>query len=71
MNLKLNYKSILNKNRRAEIRKQLAEVFGLSDSTIFGWLGGRLDPPQRYHAAIAKIMGVEVSDLFPNDIVTD
>lgn len=65
MNLKDKYNAILNKNARAEIRKKLAAVFGVSAPTIFNWLSGRSIPPKRYHAAIAKIMGTDVSELFP------
>ena len=65
MNLKAKYNAILNKNRRAEIRRQLAEVFGVSEPTIFAWLGGRLNPPKRNYAAIAEIMGEPVETLFP------
>ncbi|MCR5453405.1 MAG: hypothetical protein K6F33_00260 [Bacteroidales bacterium] len=66
MNLKAKYNTILNKKVRANIRKRFAEVFGVSDPTIFSWLGGRSNPPKRYHSTIATIMGMEVSELFPN-----
>jgi transcriptional regulator with XRE-family HTH domain len=65
MTLKTKYNAILNKNCRAQIRKKIAETFGVSSPTIFNWLSGRSVPPIRYRAAIAEIMGTDVSELFP------
>ena len=66
MKLKLIYKNILNKKIRAAIRTQLADVFGISQPTVYSWLSGRVIPPARYQSKIAEIMGAEVSELFPN-----
>lgn len=66
MNLKTKYNNILNKKTRAEIRKRFVDCFGVSYPTIFSWLSGRTTPPNRYHSAIAEIMGTDVSELFPN-----
>ena len=65
MNINLKYNSILNKKTRAKIKIQLADVFGISQPTIYSWLSGRVIPPVRYQSKIAEIMGTEVSELFP------
>lgn len=60
------FKSILSKKKRTEIRERMLRTFEVSQSTVRNWLYGRTTPPSDYWTAIAKIMGVSVSELFPD-----
>ena len=60
------YNTILSKKKRTEIRDRMLRTFEVSQSTVRNWLQGRNKPPQYYWSTIAKIMGMSVSELFPD-----
>lgn len=65
MNFSIKYNKILNKSQRDEIRHAIIKVIGVSYPTFNRWANGVTIPNKRYHAAIAEIMGVSESELFP------
>ncbi len=60
------YNSLVNKKERDSIRHTIIQTIGISYPTFAKWAKGLVIPNKRYHAAIAKIMGIDdVSELFP------
>lgn len=59
------YNSMVNKKERDSIRHTIIQIIGISYPTFAKWAKGLVIPNKRYHAAIAKIMGTDVSELFP------
>lgn len=60
------YNKIVNKSRRDEIRHKIILAIGISYPTFNRWANGVREPNKRYHATIAAIMGMSVSELFPD-----
>ena len=59
------YNSIVDKKLRDSIRRNIINTFNITYATFLRWANGITVPNKRYHAAIAKIMGTDVSELFP------
>ena len=65
MNFSIKYNSIVDKKFRDNIRRTIISTFNITYTTFLRWANGVTIPNKRYRAAIAEIMGAEVSELFP------
>ncbi|MBO7596209.1 MAG: hypothetical protein J6T70_04110 [Bacteroidales bacterium] len=59
------YNSVVNKKIRTNLRNRILTDTGVSYGCFRMWVKGTNKIPTIYHAAIAAIMGVPVSELFP------
>ena len=60
------YQKIYDKKRKDFVRRTIIDVIGISYGTFRRWANGVTIPNKRYRAAIAAIMGMSVSELFPD-----
>jgi len=60
------YQTIYDKKRKDFVRRTIINVIGISYGTFRRWANGEIIPNKCYQTKIAEIMGVEVSELFPN-----
>lgn len=65
-NFSTHYNSIVNKKERRELRNNIIAKTGISYGGFRCWIKGLYGVPMIYQSTIAEIMGVEVSELFPN-----
>ena len=66
MNFSNKYNSIVDKKIRDNVRRTIITTFNITYATFLRWANGVTIPNKRYRAAIAAIMGMSVSELFPD-----
>lgn len=60
------YNSIVDKKFRDNVRRKIIDTFNITYATFLRWANGVTIPNKRYRSTIADIMGVSVSELFPD-----
>ena len=59
------FNSIVNKKTRTSLRNEIISRTGITYAGFRRWAKGICQVPKIYRDAIAKIMGTDVSELFP------
>ena len=66
MNFSNKYNSIVDKKFRDNVRHKIIDTINITYTTFLRWANGVTIPNKRYRSTIAAIMGVSVSELFPD-----